>query len=64
MAPLNRLDDMLETFNNGTRLPPIRVWVRNINGTNYYAVIDGIHRFAAAILNQHVFLPIEVVGGF
>ncbi len=63
-APLNRLDSMLEAFDTGVKLPPIDVNVRDVKGTPYYSVVNGRHRFAAAILDTHLFIPVKIVSTF
>ena len=64
IAPLNRLNEMLKLFEHGTKLPPVEVNIRYINNVPFYSIVNGRHRFAAAVLNGHTHLPIQIVGTF
>ena len=55
--PLNRINNMINLFNNNTKLPPIMV-TKHKRG--FYIINDGRHRFACSIMKGYKYIPIII----
>jgi hypothetical protein len=57
LLPLNKIDNILNLFNNKTSLYAVKLKRYN----NKYEIIDGRHRIACAILFGHTHIPALII---